>query len=82
MFHVWAHEGIEGNEKVNVLVKKVKLRADELMLNEGGEGWFEVPENIVEILGNQRKIVGREISRGPNFLKFFVHMIYEYGILY
>ena len=39
--HVRDHEGNAGNEKVDELAKKgAKLRA-ELMLNEGGEGWFE-----------------------------------------
>ena len=39
--HVRAHEGNAGNEKADELTKKgAKLRA-ELMLNEGGEGWFE-----------------------------------------
>ena len=39
--HVRTHEGNVGNEKADELTKKgAKLRA-ELMLNEGGEGWFE-----------------------------------------
>ena len=41
VLQVRAHEGDVGNEKVCELGKKgVKLR-DELMRNEGGEGWFQ-----------------------------------------
>ena len=38
---VRTHSGNVGNEKADELAKKgAKLRS-ELMLNEGGEGWFE-----------------------------------------
>ena len=40
VIHVGAHAGNKGNEKADELVKKGAKIRDELMLNEGGEGWL------------------------------------------
>ena len=47
-----AHAGNKGNEKADELAKKgAKIRAD-LMLKEGGEGWFK--RTVEKYWGNRR----------------------------